>query len=134
MDGWTSARWEGEEELAAATRSTEDGEKVFQFFPPGLMVVVLLRAKQQQLKHSARAQKFRGNQPTEIKRPSKERASADVVCPQFSRVVGLGVTPPALSSHPSLQRHWMVDVGPQLGSREVNSSNTNEIKRENAAC
>lgn len=26
-DGWTSARWEGEEELAAATRSTEDGEK-----------------------------------------------------------------------------------------------------------
>lgn len=73
MDGWTSARWKGEEELAAATRSTEDGEKVLQHFPPVLMVVVLLHAEQQQLKRSARAPKFRGNQPTEIKRPSKER-------------------------------------------------------------
>lgn len=39
-----------------------------------------------------------------------------------------------MSSHPGQQRRWVVDVGPQLGSREVNSSNTNEIKKENASC
>lgn len=77
MDGWTSARWKGEEELAAATRSTEDGEeefpaaprstedgeKVLQHFPAVLMVVVLLHAEQQQLKRSARAPKFRETSP-----------------------------------------------------------------------
>lgn len=59
-----------------------------------------------------------------------------LVCPLLCRVnaCGLGVTPPPVSSHPSQQRCWVVDVGPQLGSREVNSSNTNEIKKENAAC
>lgn len=49
-------------------------------------------------------------------------------------LVGLGVTPSPVSSHPGQQRRWVVHVGPQLGSREVNSSNTNEIKKGNAAC
>lgn len=131
MDGWTSARWKREEELAAAPRRTEDWEKVFQLVPPVLMVVVLLRAKQQQLKHPARAPKFMGYQPAKRKRPSKEKAAADAVCPQLSRVNTCGA-----GSHPSReqQRRWVVDVGPRLGSREVNSSSTNEIKEENAAC
>lgn len=97
MGGWTSARWKGEKELAAAPRRTEDWEKVFQLFPPVLMVVVLLHAKQQQHEHSARAPKLMGYQPAKIKRPSKEKAAADAVCPQLSRVNTFGA-----GSHPHL--------------------------------
>lgn len=82
--GWVDiSKMEG---LAAALRRTVDGEKVSQLFLPVLMVVTLLHAKQQQLKHSARVPKFMGNQPTEIKRQSKEKAAVDAVCPQLSSI------------------------------------------------
>lgn len=74
-DVWTSATWEGQEELAAATRSTEDGEKDLTAATRStkdgknsshqlLTEVVRLHTEQQQLKHSARAPKFVENQLT----------------------------------------------------------------------
>lgn len=81
MDGWTSAGWKGEEELAAAPRRTEDGGKVSQLFPPLLMVVVLLHAEQQQLKHSARAPEFMGNQPIENRKTTQGEGSSGCCVP-----------------------------------------------------
>lgn len=46
MGGHQQDRRERKSLLFCATRSTEDGEKVFQLLPLFLMVIVLLHAKQ----------------------------------------------------------------------------------------